>query len=310
MNALAKLFGALDGARSTSQLKLRVMDGVAAPFGAGSVGLYLLDDIGDPLEIHSSGVSDTFVLTYEQLGRGGDPILERALRTGTPIHDQMVFTEEQWKRSDLFRECGGRWRIQHYLCAPIVAAGRIVGTLNLGRPSEAHPFTVREMGQAHLVCQRLGARLRDLARPEDERTDGARLACEEVARRRAARGLLRRRAITQDAPGEPLDGEQIEDLWKALERHETAPVDIFDHGDRRYLVLVEDDAGPPPARPLSARQAEIARRAALGQSNKQIAFDLGISVATVGTCLLATMRKLGVRSRVTLVQTVRRLGLA
>src|SRR6187402_1112581 len=152
------------------------MDGVAAPFGAGSVGLYLLDDIGDPLEIHSSGVSDTFVLTYEQLGRGGDPILERALRTGTPIHDQMVFTEEQWKRSDLFRECGGRWRIQHYLCAPIVAAGRIVGTLNLGRPSEAHPFTVREMGQAHLVCQRLGARLRDLARPEDERTDGARRA--------------------------------------------------------------------------------------------------------------------------------------
>jgi DNA-binding CsgD family transcriptional regulator len=72
----------------------------------------------------------------------------------------------------------------------------------------------------------------------------------------------------------------------------------------------------PPARTLglgaaglTAREADIARRAAAGESNKQIGRALDLSPRTVGTHLSNIFRKLEVGSRGELVEIVRRMDL-
>jgi DNA-binding CsgD family transcriptional regulator/tetratricopeptide (TPR) repeat protein len=72
----------------------------------------------------------------------------------------------------------------------------------------------------------------------------------------------------------------------------------------------------PPARTLglgaaglTGREGDIARRAAAGESNKQIGRALGLSPRTVGTHLSNIFRKLEVGSRHELVEIVRRMEL-
>lgn len=61
---------------------------------------------------------------------------------------------------------------------------------------------------------------------------------------------------------------------------------------------------PSPASDLalSDREAEVVRLTAYGYSNKEIALQLGISVKTVDTYKVRAMEKLGLHSRVGLVQ--------
>ena len=74
-------------------------------------------------------------------------------------------------------------------------------------------------------------------------------------------------------------------------------------------------AGRPPAAQadlsmLSAREAEVARAVAAGQSNKEVAAKLGISERTVKAHLGAIFEKLGVRDRLQLVLYVSSPGSA
>ena len=60
-------------------------------------------------------------------------------------------------------------------------------------------------------------------------------------------------------------------------------------------------AATPTAGPLTQRESEVARLAARGLSDRQIAEDLVLSVRTVQSHLASTYRKLGIRSRSELV---------
>ncbi|MDF2443132.1 MAG: hypothetical protein JWR01_1335 [Subtercola sp.] len=73
-------------------------------------------------------------------------------------------------------------------------------------------------------------------------------------------------------------------------------------GDR-----LREDAPPPPR--LSAREAEVLRLVALGQSNPQIAKTLFIGDATVKTHLGHVFEKLGVTDRTRAVTRAMELGL-
>ncbi|MCM8596889.1 LuxR C-terminal-related transcriptional regulator [Accumulibacter sp.] len=78
---------------------------------------------------------------------------------------------------------------------------------------------------------------------------------------------------------------------------------------QRILVrgLVKDQAGgerPVPLSPLTAREAAIARRAAAGQTNKEIALELNVSPDTVKKHLGAVFNKVGVRRRSQLAYAV------
>ena len=60
---------------------------------------------------------------------------------------------------------------------------------------------------------------------------------------------------------------------------------------------------------VSDRERVVAEHAALGKSNKLIAYELGIAESTVATHLSAVRRKVGARSRVELIGNGVSLGL-
>lgn len=78
--------------------------------------------------------------------------------------------------------------------------------------------------------------------------------------------------------------------------------------------VVHDFVRPPaagregPAVELSEREAEVVRLIALGYSNKEIASRLALSVKTIETYKTRSMEKLGMRSRVDIVQYASRRG--
>ncbi|MEZ5141034.1 MAG: helix-turn-helix transcriptional regulator [Acidimicrobiales bacterium] len=82
----------------------------------------------------------------------------------------------------------------------------------------------------------------------------------------------------------------------------TSPATQAKELSRRELAVCPGARTPAlrlsePVTGLTARELDVARRAAAGESNLQIAADLGISVRTVETHLQRTFRKLGVTRR-------------
>ncbi|MEJ7731464.1 MAG: helix-turn-helix transcriptional regulator [Polyangiaceae bacterium] len=103
----------------------------------------------------------------------------------------------------------------------------------------------------------------------------------------------------------PLDRrspEQARSLWSAVVAGQWALIDRFDADGKRYLVARRSASAAAARSPLSAREYQIACMVAAGQSNKAISYELGLAASTVATHLSSAMQKLGVPSRVELVQ--------
>jgi DNA-binding NarL/FixJ family response regulator len=98
----------------------------------------------------------------------------------------------------------------------------------------------------------------------------------------------------------PLSVEETRRLWEGLASGRWEIAAQFDRDGRRFLVLTTR-----APRPLSARERQVTARAALGHSNKQIAFDLGVRTSTVGGYLRTAATKLGVTTRVALIAAYR-----
>ena len=118
----------------------------------------------------------------------------------------------------------------------------------------------------------------------------------EGARRiERARGSLRRRQ-----PHEAVD------VWRALVAGRWSLIDHFDHDGRRFLLARRNDPFAAVAASLSTREREVLAHAALGHSNKFIAYELGVSASSVAMHLSRAARKLRVHSRVELIAAYRR----
>jgi DNA-binding NarL/FixJ family response regulator len=87
----------------------------------------------------------------------------------------------------------------------------------------------------------------------------------------------------------------------ALGREQVAAVAL---GDAREAAAPAPAAVVPDADDLSARELEVARLAAGGLTNRAIAADLFLSVATVKTHVSHILLKLGLESRVQLASWV------
>ncbi|HKO90596.1 MAG TPA: LuxR C-terminal-related transcriptional regulator [Polyangiaceae bacterium] len=91
---------------------------------------------------------------------------------------------------------------------------------------------------------------------------------------------------------------QIEDSpWEAVIAGRWSLVDRFDSDGRRYIVAYRNPAGVLDPRRLTPREEGVTTLAAVGRSNKEIGFDLGISESTVATLLTTSLAKLGLASR-------------
>ena len=84
-------------------------------------------------------------------------------------------------------------------------------------------------------------------------------------------------------------------------------LDQFDRDGRRYYVARANEPPVDALAKLSARETQVVKAAALGHSNKHIAYELGIGPSTVAVHLKAASAKLGVSSRLDLIMLIRKL---
>ena len=121
---------------------------------------------------------------------------------------------------------------------------------------------------------------------------------------RTARDALRDAAVQIEsvrARHARLDAGEVSQAWQALVAGRWTLVDSFDRGGRRYFVARNNRPEVLATSPLSAREAEVLGAAALGHSNKMIAYELGITPSSVATHLARAGTKFGVRTRVQLI---------
>jgi len=108
-----------------------------------------------------------------------------------------------------------------------------------------------------------------------------------VRLRERARGPLRHR--------EP---DQALELWRGLVQGRWSLVDQVDSDGRRFILARRNEPEVPGLRKsLTQREQQVIARAALGESNKLIGYQLGLSASTVAFHLSSASRKLGVKTR-------------
>lgn len=86
--------------------------------------------------------------------------------------------------------------------------------------------------------------------------------------------------------------------WRPLVASQWSLLDEFDTDGRRFVIAV--DNRPPsrtPRGPLSEREHQVLTQAQLGHSNKEIAYELGLSHTTVRVLVHRAAIKLGVSTR-------------
>jgi DNA-binding NarL/FixJ family response regulator len=101
--------------------------------------------------------------------------------------------------------------------------------------------------------------------------------------------LARAQAEEHALPADP--------AWNAVLAGRWSLVDRFDSDGRRYVVAYRNPAGVLDPRRLTPREEGVTALAAIGQSNKEIASQLGVGQSTVATLLASALNKLGLSSR-------------
>jgi len=79
-------------------------------------------------------------------------------------------------------------------------------------------------------------------------------------------------------------------------------VDAYNRQGQRYIVARENQAPVPGLDRLTEREQQVVASAAAGKSNKEIAYELGISHSTTRVLLSRAYARLGVRTRKDLFQ--------
>ena len=92
-------------------------------------------------------------------------------------------------------------------------------------------------------------------------------------------------------------------LWRALVDGRFRFVESFDRNGWRYFVLHENlDAGYDAR--LTSRERYLVETVGRGESEKKVAFGLGVTPSTASAILKSALGKLGLRSKVDLVVLV------
>jgi DNA-binding NarL/FixJ family response regulator len=93
------------------------------------------------------------------------------------------------------------------------------------------------------------------------------------------------------------DPERAFQLWQGLVEGRWSLVDRWESDDRRYIAAHANTPEQRDFRALSAQESVVLRYVALGASNKEIAFSLGLPMGSVATCVRRIRHRLGGRSR-------------
>lgn len=125
--------------------------------GAEGTGVYLLKSSG--LEVYARGVPERDIDRYLSCsGPENDPLLQHVVREHTAVHDRLLFAERAWKKQPLYEMAIAPAALRHYLVAPILCGGEVVGAVTCGRRVE-QIFAVTDLLRANTLSAYLSARL-------------------------------------------------------------------------------------------------------------------------------------------------------
>ncbi|WP_437759374.1 helix-turn-helix transcriptional regulator [Sorangium sp. So ce1389] len=150
----------------------------------------------------------------------------------------------------------------------------------------------------HRRLQTTKTEVQGAVNPESGRTD---LTIDGAGPRRELLSAARRIAR---AHAKGLSSEEALSLWQVLESARWSLVATPGPGGARSLVVYENAPFAPDPRRLSPSERMVAQLAAMGYSNKLIAYDLGVGEGSVSALLTRIRRKLRVRSRAELINQV------
>lgn len=151
--------------------------------------------------------------------------------------------------------------------------------------------------------------LSDVIRTDRSLTDSAEAIVDErgrvvhaegAAREETAREQIRAAAAAIDTArsrSRRSDGSDAMDVWHPLTGARWTLIDSFENDGKRYVVARENQAETPTLGTFTDRERQVVVHAALGQTNKEIAYMLGISASTVRVLLARAARRLGARGR-------------
>jgi len=170
------------------------------------------------------------------------------------------------------------------------------------RRTLAHEDTLMRLSAHVATAYRLRRRLRDTAvASEALLTPAGRVEhAEGEAQLRAARDLLSeatraieraRGRMRRESPDEAVAS------WRGLVSARWSLVDRFERDGKRYVVARRNDPRSDGPNVLSTRERQVAMLVVLGHATKLIAYELGLSAATVRVLVARACSKLGVASR-------------
>jgi DNA-binding CsgD family transcriptional regulator len=100
---------------------------------------------------------------------------------------------------------------------------------------------------------------------------------------------------------QPKEDDRTVTEWKGLVAARWTLLGHFVADGKRYLVARRNQAPREGVPGLTPREREATAHAALGQTNKIIGWEMGVSPETVGVFLHRAARKLGVENRAELI---------
>jgi DNA-binding CsgD family transcriptional regulator len=103
-------------------------------------------------------------------------------------------------------------------------------------------------------------------------------------------------------------GRNALEIWQGLIDGRWSLVESYDSDGRRFFLAYANEYGLQDPRALSRQERTVIALAAQGDSNKWIAYQLGIGESTVATHLRNAMKKLHLRSRSELIWVFRSLS--
>lgn len=337
--SLASFAESLSAASEVEELERTYMLGAREHAGLDvKLGFYLLDPDSHEVEhIGATGVSDFFLARYEEAGRAVDPLLRRVLAHGETGSTAELMSPGAWRRHPLYTEVCHLHDFAWVAEAPILARGRVAGTLYFAAGRGDRPPSSRILAIGETLGRLVGLALSSLRERETltRERDGAIAAlelCDEalaVTDLRTGQRMLNlaaRRILDAIAPADstvlldelmaeerPLEGGgslaraavSLADGASAVLSVRTTQLEADPLTRVSFLILDPPGEEILPLQvegALTQREQEVARLVISGLHDAEIAERLVISPHTVNQHLKRVYAKLGVESRVALTR--------
>lgn len=163
-----------------------------------------------------------------------------------------------------------------------------------------HLATAHRLRRRLTAAQRASPETADAILTPGGRVEHARDEAQPVDAREHLKAAVRQneRARGRLRVSEP---EQAVDLWKGLVSGRWTLLDHFETDGKRYLVARRNELRLTGLGALTERERQAVAYAALGHTNKLIAYEMGLSPSTVGVLLHRAAKKLRTTTREELV---------